>query len=193
MHDRVFLKTTFGWSAGKNNSDFVQPLMTFHYCNICYWPEGVPYFDPWILVSGPAVSCRFILKRKAFFHRFLACTFRILMARASIQQINIKMLSQKWCHSMSWQNLTPRAFQFFSNCFYQLKCEVWEGHNICPVESWSLISGWIRPKIKINQRKSLLFNVCYCVCHICYCTYWGKDEKKKTKFKAWILHNSFET
>ena len=32
----IFLKTTFGWSAGKNNSDFIQPLMAFRYSNICY-------------------------------------------------------------------------------------------------------------------------------------------------------------
>ena len=31
-----YFKTTFGWSAGKNNPDFVQLLMVFHYSNIYY-------------------------------------------------------------------------------------------------------------------------------------------------------------
>ena len=33
----AFLKTTFKWSTGKNNPDFVQPLMAFCYSNICYY------------------------------------------------------------------------------------------------------------------------------------------------------------
>ena len=33
---KIFLKTAFGWSAGKNNSDFVPPLMALGYSNICY-------------------------------------------------------------------------------------------------------------------------------------------------------------
>ena len=37
-----FLKTTSGWSAGKNNPDFVPPLMAFRYSNICYL-SGIVY------------------------------------------------------------------------------------------------------------------------------------------------------
>ena len=35
----AFLKTSFGKSAGKNNPDFAQPLMTFPYSIICYYAD----------------------------------------------------------------------------------------------------------------------------------------------------------
>ena len=43
LHNRIFLKTTVclfpGWSAGKNNPDFILLLATFHYSNIHKCPR----------------------------------------------------------------------------------------------------------------------------------------------------------
>ena len=48
LHDRAFLKTTFEWSAGKNNPDFVQLLMAFRYSNSyytsCFLKESLKFY-----------------------------------------------------------------------------------------------------------------------------------------------------
>ena len=111
----------------------------------------------------------------------------------------------------SWQIGRPDLNAFFLRAFFfspppeQQTCQIWVGHSF---EIWNLIFGWTRYKTledRTQSWRSLLFKVFHCVCHISSFIFWRASSqktekkkknyanKKKKKFKPWILLNQTRT
>ena len=78
-------------------------------------------------------------------------------------------------------------FLFFSP---QQKCQIWVGHNLCPVWNMELdlwmnkTQDWNKSERRVQEGCIQLFNVFYqfyCVCHIFSCIFWQASSWKLVK------------